>query len=259
MLFDTHAHLDDEQLAESTAEILADAREHDVTHVLTVSTTLASCYRSLKLCETCPEVWAAVGIHPNSCHEANRQQWKEVCELAKHPRVVAIGETGLDGYWDFCPMDLQREYFLRHIELSHATGLPFIVHMRDCEPEMLEMLDAATDPGGRLNGIMHSFCGSQQAAETCLDWGMHISFAGMVTYKKNDELRAIAATIPDDRLLVETDSPYLSPHPARGQRPNTPALVRHTVQCLAETRNTSFDELADITSKNALRLFQINA
>ena len=207
MLFDTHAHLDDEQLAGNTAEILAEARAHDVNHVLTVSTTLASCYRSIKLSESHPQVWAAAGIHPNSCHEANPLQWKEIRGLIKHPRVVAIGETGLDGYWDFCPMDVQREYFLRHIELSRESGLPFIVHMRDCEPEMLETLAGARDAAGRLNGIMHSFCGSARAADTCLDWGMHISFAGMVTYKKNDELRAIAATIPDDRLLIETDSP----------------------------------------------------
>lgn len=259
MLFDTHAHLDDEQLADVASEVIEDARAHDVNHVLTVSTTLASCYRSVRLSETYPEIWAAVGIHPNSCHEANLQQWKEIRELVNHPRVVAVGETGLDGYWDFCPMDLQREYFLRHIELSHQSGLPFIVHMRECEPEMLETLAAARDAEGRLNGIMHSFCGSQQAADTCLDWGMHISFAGMVTYKKNDELRAIAATVPDDRLLIETDSPYLSPHPVRGRRPNTPAQVRHTLQCLADTRQVGFEELAAITTGNALRLFQINA
>lgn len=259
MLFDTHAHLDAEQLAHMTPELLADAATHSVGHILTVSTTLASCYQSIRLAEENPSVYAAVGIHPNHCHETNPAQWKEITTLIGHPRVIAIGETGLDDHWDFCPMDLQLEYFLRHIQLSHTSGLPFIVHMRDCEEVMMKTLESARNAQGKLNGIMHSFCGSGDAARQCLEWGMYISFAGMVTYKKNDELREIAAGIPADRLLIETDSPYLSPHPCRGQRPNTPALVRHTLQCLADHRGVPADELAKITTENALRLFQIDA
>ena len=128
--------------------------------------------------------------------------------------------------------------------------------MRDCEPLMLKTLESARDAQGKLNGIMHSFCGSLEAANQCLEWGMHISFAGMVTYKKNQELREIARMIPEDRLLVETDSPYLSPHPCRSQRPNTPALIRHTLQCLADTRGVSHDHLAKATTENAVRLLK---
>ena len=129
--------------------------------------------------------------------------------------------------------------------------------MRDCEPQMMETLASAVDESGRLNGLMHSFCGSQEAADQCLQWGMYISFGGMVTYTKNESLRQIAKSIPADRLLIETDSPYLSPHPCRNQRPNTPALVKHTLQCLAEARGVEFAELAKITTENALRLFRI--
>jgi len=258
MLFDTHAHLDAEQLAGQTESLLADAHAHSVERILTVSTDLASSYRSIKLAEQHSAVYASVGIHPNHCHEASPAHWKEISGLIDHPKVVALGETGLDDHWDFCPMELQKEYFVQHIELSHQSGLPFIVHMRDCEAEMMRTLADHLDPQGKLHGVMHSFCGSQDAADQCLEWGMHVSFAGMVTYKKNDPLRTIAATIPDDRLLIETDSPYLSPHPCRSQRPNTPALVRHTLQCLADVRGQAIDELARITTKNAFRLFQID-
>lgn len=259
MMFDSHAHLDAEQLADKTLSIVDDAADHGITRILTVSTTLASCYRSIKLAEQYDGVYAAVGIHPNSCQDANPTQWKEITTLIDHPKVVALGETGLDDHWDFCPMALQKEYFLQHIQLSHRSGMPFIVHMRDCEDEMMKTLEGVRDENGKLNGLMHSFCGSMDAAQTCLKWGMHISFAGMVTYKKNNDLREIAARIPDDRLLIETDAPYLSPHPCRGVRPNTPALVRHTLACLAEVRSVELAELAEITTNNALRLFHINA
>lgn len=258
-LFDTHAHLDSDQLVEQTPELLADAKANSVGRILTVSTTLASCYRSLKLAEQHSMVYAAVGIHPCSCHQANLAQWKEITTLINRPKVVAIGETGLDGYWDDCPMETQLEYFLRHIELSHASGLPFIVHMRDCETRMMETLESALDDSGQLNGVMHSFCGSKQAAQQCLDWGMYISFGGMVTFKKNDDLRAIAASIPDDRILIETDAPFLSPHPHRSQRPNTPALIKHTLRCIADARGTPADEFAKSTTENALRLFRIDS
>jgi TatD DNase family protein len=258
MLFDTHAHLDDEQLLGRTDELVADARRHGVTRILTVSTSLASCYRSLQLAGQFEGVYAAVGIHPNCCHEALPAHWQEIGKLIDRPGVVALGETGLDRYWDFCPWELQQEYFLRHIRLSRDSGLPFIVHMRDCETEMLATLDRARE-GGTLHGVMHSFCGSAEAARQFLEWGMYISFAGMVTFKKNHGLRESAAGIPEDRLLVETDSPYLSPHPCRSQRPNTPALVRYTLQCLAEARGVPEQDLARRTTENALRLFGINA
>jgi TatD DNase family protein len=149
---------------------------------------------------------------------------------------------------------LQQEYFDRHLRLSQQRDVPFIVHMRDCGDEIVAMLRTAHDRSP-LRGVMHSFTGDEALAEQCLELGLYISFAGMVTYKKSDELRRVAASIPDDRLLIETDSPYLSPHPKRGQRPNEPALVVHTAECLAEVRGASLESLAEQTTENARRLF----
>ncbi len=256
MLFDTHAHLDSPEFAETLPGVIDAAGAAGVSRILTVATDLASCWASIRIAEQFSQVYAAIGIHPNHCQHATAAHWREIQGLLDHPRVVALGETGLDKYWDYCPLERQLEFFVRHIQQSHESGLPFVVHMRECEPEMMKTLQQMTSDG-RLNGIMHSFCGTAAAAEQCLEWGMMISFAGMVTYPKNQELRSIAATIPADRLLVETDAPWLSPHPQRKVRPNTPALVRITLECLAETRGESVEELATQTTSNALRLFGI--
>ncbi len=256
MLFDTHAHLDSEEFTHTLADVVEAAVRSGVTRVLTVATSLDSSLASLEIASRWPSIYASVGIHPNYCHEATDGDWEKIAELANHPRVVALGETGLDMHWDFCPFELQLEYFERHIRLSGETGLPFIVHMRDCEEEMMVVLERfakAVD----LNGIMHSFCGSAEALDRCLEWGMSISFAGMVTYPKNDELRRLATRVPCDRLLVETDSPWLSPHPHRKVRPNTPSLVRHTLDCLAAARREDPESLAAATFTNACRLFRI--
>src|SRR6185436_8281557 len=169
-------------------------------------------------------------IHPNYLAEAKPGDWPVVEQLAASRRVVAIGETGLDRHWDFTPFDLQQDYFARHMRLAHERGLPFIVHMRDCEDDIMVALreEAARRGGGSaangpLRGVMHSFTGDAPMAAECIALGMHISFAGMVTYKKSQALRECAATIPADRLLIETDCPYLSPEPVRGKRPNEPA------------------------------------
>jgi TatD DNase family protein len=174
--------------------------------------------------------------------------------MLDEPRVVAIGETGLDRHWDFTPFDMQQNYFDRHLRLSQERGLPFIVHMRDCDEDILVMLREARERGP-LDGVMHSFTGGRTMAEECIAMGLYISFAGMVTYKKSDELRAIAAVVPADRILIETDSPYLSPEPMRKIKRNEPAHVRHTAECLAKVRGVSLEEFAAQTTANARRLF----
>jgi len=168
---------------------------------------------------------------------------------------VALGETGLDLYWKDTPLTVQQDYFDRHIRLSQSTSLPFIVHLRETANEILAMLREARQRGP-LGGVMHSFTGTAEQATEFLDLGMHISFAGMVTFKKSDDLRAVAAKIPGDRILVETDSPYLSPEPFRGQRSNEPARVVHTAECLAQVRGVTLDELARQTTANARALFR---
>jgi TatD DNase family protein len=237
-------------------EVLARATLASVRSILVVGTTLASSQRAIELAADHGGLFAASGIHPNYCAEAAEGDWEEVERLFARPKVVAVGETGLDRYWDMVKFDTQQDYFDRHLRLAQRLDLPVVIHMRDCEPDMLAMLREATRRAP-LRGIMHSFAGAAATAEECLSMGLHLSFAGMVTYKKMDELRRVAASVPADRILVETDSPYLSPHPLRGRRPNEPALVVHTAACVAAARGQSLRELARQTTDNARRLFRV--
>jgi TatD DNase family protein len=255
-MFDTHAHLDDEQLRGKCAAVVSRANAVGVRHILAVGTTLASSRQCVDIAAQYAGVYASVGIHPNHTAEAQPGDWDAIVVLAGQSRVVALGETGLDRHWDFAPFDLQQDYFDRHLRLSQELDRAFIVHQRDCEADVLAMLRSARQRGP-LRGVMHSFAGSAATATECVALGLYISFAGMVTFKKSDDLRAIAATIPADRILVETDAPYLSPHPHRGQRPNEPALVMHTAQCLADVRGISLQAFDEQATANARRLFRL--
>lgn len=254
-LFDTHAHLTDDQFADAGA-IVAKANAAGVVQILSVATTLTSTLACVELSQRFAGIYASAGIHPNHTHEALPGDWDRICELATSPSVVALGETGLDKHWDFAPFALQQDYFDRHLRLSQQLQKPFIVHVRDCSEDALIMLREARSREP-LSGIMHSFTGDEATARECVALGLHISFAGMVTFKKSDELRAVAKIVPEDRLLVETDAPYLSPHPHRGMRPNEPALVVHTAQCLADARGVPLRQLAASTSANARRLLGV--
>lgn len=253
-MFDTHAHLDDERFAAVIDQVVARAASAGVADVLCVGVSAASSQSVLHLARSYVPLHAAVGVQPNYVHQAEAGDWDTIVELAEAEEVVALGETGLDKYWDDAPFPLQQDYFDRHLRLSQQIRKPFIVHMRECGAEVLEMLTEARARGPLL-GVMHSFTGDAELARACLELGLYISFAGMVTYKKSDALRRVAATIPADRLLIETDSPYLSPHPHRSVRPNEPALVEHTARCLAEVRNESFETIDATTTANARRLF----
>lgn len=254
-LFDTHCHLDDEQFDDDRDGVVARACEAGVEAIIAVGTTITSSRVCVDLASRYDRVAAAVGIQPNYCAEFSDGDWDYITSLANEPHVVALGETGLDRYWDYTPFDIQQDFFDRHLRLAQQRELPFIVHMRDCEADVLEMLRAARGRGP-LSGVMHSFTGSDQGAVECVELGLHISFAGMVTYKKSTELRQIAVTIPADRILIETDAPYLSPHPKRGQRPNEPALLVHTASCLAEQRGETVASFARQTTENARALFR---
>ena len=254
-LFDTHAHLDSEQLQPHLGEILS--RVDDGSMMITaIGTDPASSHRCLDLAKNHESVFAAAGLHPNHCASFDDSHWQAILEIVDHPKVVAIGETGLDKYWDDCPFELQQQWFARHVELSFEKNKPLVIHTRECENEMIETLESLSRDG-RIIGIMHSFVGSAETARRCLDLGMYISFAGMVTFKKSTDLRDVAKTIPDDRILIETDSPYLSPHPHRSKRPNLPMMVEHTARCLAEVRGVSIEHLADQTLENAKRVFSL--
>lgn len=256
-LIDTHCHLDEESLYEDLDNVLAAANEAGVELIITIGTNAESSLRSVELAETHENVRAVVGIHPNYCSEVKSGDWDVIQELATHSRVVAIGETGLDRYWDYAPIDLQRDFFLQHLELSTHVRKPFVVHCRDADPEVRAVLREAAK-SCPLNGVMHSFCQSAESARECLNMGMHLSFTGMLTFKKNVELRELAGSLPRDRIFVETDAPYLAPSPNRGKR-NEPAFVRFTLNSLAEAHGVTAEEMAEQTTVNARRFFGIEA
>lgn len=257
-LFDTHAHLDDEQFAADLPGVIGRAAAAGVESILAVATTAASSRRCLEIAREQAGVLASAGIHPNYAGEVQPGDWDAVVALAREPQVVALGETGLDLYWKDTPLAVQQDYFDRHIRLSQQSQLPLVIHLRETAAEILEMLRAARQRGA-LRGVMHSFTGTAEQAAEFLDLGLFIGFAGMVTFKKSDELRAVAANVPADRILVETDAPYLSPEPFRGQRPNEPARVVHTARCLAEVRGQPLDAFSRQTTANARSLFRRGA
>lgn len=256
MLFDTHTHIDQVEFDGDRADVLARAGAAGVEAVMAIGTTAAASETCVHLATEYATVYAAVGIQPNYVAEARTGDWNRIVQLAGRAKVVAIGETGLDRYWDHTPFDLQQEYFRRHLELSRDVGLPVVVHMRDCEVEMLAAL-RQSHRRGPLRGVMHSFTGSLATATECVAMGLYIGFAGMVTFRQSAALRACAARLPGDRILVETDSPYLSPQPVRGRKRNEPANVRHTATCLAGVRGQTLEAFAAQTTANARRLFGI--
>ncbi len=253
---DTHAHLNDEQLIDNVDEIMQRCAEADVESVICIGIDIQSSQTAVDIAGKHPHVYAAVGIQPNYVSQVPENAIETIRQMAAHPKVVAIGETGLDRYWDYAPFDQQQIFFRQHIELSIDLNLPFVVHMRDCAEDVVELLWEYQSQFP-LRGVMHSYTGDWDQAQKCIDAGLHISFAGMVTYKKSDDLRAVAANVPVDRILIETDSPYLSPHPHRGKRPNEPAMVIHTAACLAELHGMSVDEFGAQTTANAKTLFEI--
>jgi len=258
-VIDTHCHLDQTEFDADRDEVVRRAEAAGVEAMVAVAVTADSSDVILRFAAERPSVYAAVGIHPNYTHQAAPGDWDRIEALVAssladpEPKIVGLGETGLDKHWDYAPFALQQDYFDRHIRLSQRTGLPFIVHARDCELDVVAMLEEA-HARGPLRGVMHSFAGEASTAARCLELGLYISFAGMVTFKKSDALRAVAASVPDDRLLVETDSPYLAPMPLRGKR-NEPANVAHTLKLLAEVRGVSVETLDRQTTANARRLF----
>lgn len=254
-LFDTHAHLADEQLAADLPAVLDRSQRAGVRQILAVGTTLASSQTCLAIARQHLGVCASAGIHPNHAAEAAPGDWDEIVRLAAEEKIVALGETGLDLYWKDVPLTVQQDYFDRHIRLAQQTGLPLVIHLRETAAEILAML-AEARRRGPLRGVMHSFTGTEDQAREFLDLGLAISFAGMVTYKKSNALREAARAVPLDRLLVETDCPYLSPEPLRGRRPNEPAHVAYTAACLAEVRSLTLAELARHTTANAQALFR---
>jgi TatD DNase family protein len=256
-LVDTHAHLDDSRLRGDWDGVLGRARDAGVIQLVAIGTTAADSAAVVELARAERGIFAAVGVHPNEAAEATEADWSEIVEFAGRREVVAIGETGLDRYWDKTPFDVQQEWFARHLDLAHRLDRPVVIHCRDCTRELIGQLRSLGRP---VRGVQHSFTGTWDDARAFLDLGLHLSFAGMLTYTNRalDTLRDVAARAPLDRILVETDSPYLSPHPFRGKT-NEPARVAVTARRLAEVRGLPPEEVARLTTDNARSLFRLPA
>jgi len=254
-LVDTHAHLDDQRLRADLPAILDRAAALGVGQIIAIGTTAASSSGALELATAYPGVFATVGIHPNDAAEIGQDDWPSILAMITRPRVVAVGETGLDRYWKDTPFALQQEWFDRHLALALEHDLPIVIHCRDCQSDMRQQL---TQLGRPIRGVMHSFTGSWDDAEAYLALGLHLSFAGMITFanKALDPLREAAARTPLEKILVETDSPYLTPAPFRGKM-NEPSRVALTAAKLAEIRGVSAAALAETTTRNARTLFRL--
>lgn len=254
-LVDSHAHLTFAGLVERLPEVLHRAREAGVTRILTVSAELGDAARVVRLAAEHVEhgVLAAIGVHPHEASGYDDAREAEIERLAADPAVVAIGETGLDFHYDHSPRDVQERVFRRQVRLARRVGLPVIVHSREAEPETARILEDEGVP--EVGGVLHCFTSSWWLAQRGIDLGLAISLSGIVTFRNADDLRDVARRIPADRLLVETDSPYLAPEPFRGRGPNEPARVRTVAESVAGTRGTTLDEIARLTTANFARTF----
>ncbi len=259
-LVDTHAHLMDEQFAADRDQVLARAAEAGVVAIVCVGYDLASSRAAVDLAERFPQLVATVGVHPNYAAQAGPGDFETIAALARHPRVVAVGETGLDHYRQFTPPELQLEWLRRHLRLAAETGLPVVIHCRDAAEAVGEELEAwAATLGSRERppGVLHCFAGDERLAARCTRWGFLLSFAGPLTFRREGALVDAARRATADQLVVETDSPYLAPAPRRGQR-NEPAWVRLTFTRIAEVRGAEPAALARQTTRNAARLFGLD-
>ncbi|HEX2581031.1 MAG TPA: TatD family hydrolase [Dongiaceae bacterium] len=252
MLVDSHCHLDFPDFSEDFPAMLARARQAGVSHCLTISTKLRTFPAVRKIAEEHATIFCTVGIHPHEADQEGVGGMEMLLENATHPKVVGLGETGLDYYYDHSDRARQRESFRAHILAAQESGLPLVIHCRDAEDDVMSMLEEARGP--RLSGVIHCFTGTRKFADFALDLGFYISLSGIVTFKNAQALQEIARHVPAERLLIETDAPYLAPVPMRGRR-NEPAFVRHTLGFLAGLRGESEESLAAATSANFFALF----
>ena len=251
--FDSHCHLDPMRYGDDLPAVLQRARAAGVRFMHVIGTRAADSAAAADLAEREEGLTASAGIHPNDAADADDAEWEQVVRLVESGRVQAVGETGLDWYRDTAPPDLQRALFDRHIRLAQKTGLPLVIHTRESTDDVLAMLREALQRGP-LTAVLHSFTGTAEQAAEALAIGCCIGFAGMATFRSGGAVRDVAVEVPADRLLIETDSPFLSPEPLRGRR-NEPSHVIHTARCLAIARGETLESLAAATTANAKRLF----
>lgn len=257
MFIDSHCHINFPELSARLPEILAKMAENSVTHALCVSVNMPEFPSVLALAETYPHIYASVGVHPDY-EETPEVSVEDLVRLAHHPKIVAIGETGLDYYRLEGDLEWQRERFRTHIRASRATGKPLIIHTRSASDDTIRIMreeGAGTNAGG-AGGVMHCFTESLEVAQAAMDMGFYISFSGIVTFKSAKELQAVARAVPLERMLIETDAPYLAPVPHRG-KVNEPGLVRHVAEFIASLKDIPLDQVAKQTTDNFFELFKI--
>jgi TatD DNase family protein len=249
MLIDTHAHLDS---LDDLPGILARARENGVEKIIAISSDLASSCETISISEQYENVFAAVGVHPHAAKTADGGVLAEIEKMAGGEKVVAVGETGLDYHYMNSGKDAQISSLTAQISIARRADLPIVIHVRDADTDLLDIL--RTEKVSERTGVIHCFTGNYETAGKYIDLGFYISFSGIATFKKSEEIRDAAKKIPGDRLLIETDSPYLTPVPLRGKT-NEPAYVKYVAEAIADTRGVSVEKLAELTTENAERLF----
>lgn len=253
-IFDTHTHLNDKYYSSDLDGAIARAADQGVDRIICPGYDLPSSRRAVEIARSYDNVWATVGVHPHDAESFDDKALAEVTKLAAEPRVVAIGEIGLDYYRDLSPRPAQISAFKAQIRLAKELDLPVVIHNRDAGADVIRILEEECVPPGF--GVMHCFSEDVDYAMQVVDLGLYVGIAGPVTYTKNDYLREVAEKVPIEKILVETDAPYLTPEPFRGRRRNEPALVRLVAEKVAELRNLSLETFAQDTTANALRLFR---
>jgi len=252
MIIDSHCHLD--YFSETEIEdILARAATAGVTRMVTIGTSVPQAAAVRALVERFPQIWGTVGVHPHRAAEGEMPSVADLIALADHPRIIGLGESGLDYFYDKAPREVQQEGFRRHCRAARQSGLPLAIHARDADADIARIL-AEERAEGHLPFLLHCFSSTPQLADQAVEMGGYISFSGILTFPKSSELREVAARLPLDRLLLETDSPYLAPVPLRGKRCE-PGFTAHTARVLAECRGVSLEEIGQITSENFHRLY----
>lgn len=253
MLVDSHCHLDFPDFADGIDDIVARARQAGIGRIVSISTRVRRFDGLIAITEKFPDVFCSVGTHPHHAHEELDVGADQLAEHARHPKVVAIGEAGLDYHYDKSPRDAQEQGFRQHIEAARRTKLPLVIHSREADADMAHILEEEMGKGA-FPAVLHCFTGGRDLAMRAIALGLYISFTGILTFKNSETLRAIAKELPADRILVETDAPYLAPLPYRGKR-NEPSYVVETAKVLAHVRGVSADEIARQTTENFFRLF----
>jgi len=253
MLVDSHCHLDFPDFADDMDDVVGRAGEAGVMHMLSICTYVSKFDQVLAVAQRYDNIYCSVGIHPHNAEKEPEVSAEQLIGMAGDDKVIGFGETGLDFYYDKSPRDIQKRQFRAHIEASRQLGLPLIVHTRDADDEMAEMLVEEMGKGV-FSGLLHCFSSSRKLADTALELGLYLSISGIVTFKTAEDLRAIVKDVPLERLLIETDAPYLAPIPKRGKR-NEPAFTRHTAEKIAEIKGLSLEDVASATTNNFFTLF----